>query len=171
MVAPISRSDQASESASSGVLAGVGTTGDSIGVDVTPLMAAADITPAATLFITGAASVAGKERAADFPAVPALRPEVSTGTGRQLEDTPHPAARVAPAREPSATSKRVDRQRAIRHVEAPALVVDKAVVAVAEDLTVAAVAEDLMVAAVAEDLMVAAADIIDQRFLNGPGSS
>ena len=170
MAAPISRSDQALESVSSAVLVGVGITGDSIGVAVTPPMAAAGITPAATLFITGAASVAGKERAADFPAVPALRPEVLTETGRQLEDTPHPAARVAPAREPLATSKRVDRQRATRHVEAPALVVDKTVVAVGK--AGALVAEDLMVEAVAgEDMVVEAADVIDQRFLNGSGSS
>ena len=170
MAAPISRSDQASESVSSGDLAGVGITGDSIGVAVTPLMAAADITPAATLFITGAASTGAGASVADFPAVPALRPEVSTGTGRQLEGTLHPAARVAPAREPLATSKRVDRQRAIRHVEAPALVVDRAVAAVVADLMVAAVVADLMVAA-AEDMVAVAADIIDQRFLNGSGSS
>jgi len=130
-------------------------------------MAAADITPAATLFITGAALTGAGASAADFPAVPALRPEVSTGTGRQLGDTPHPAARVAPAREPSATSKRVDRQRATRHVEEPALVVDKTVVAVGK--AGAVVAEDLMAVA-GEDMAAEAADIIDQRFLNAAGS-
>jgi hypothetical protein len=55
-------------------------------------------------------------------------------------------------------------------VEAPALVVDKTVVAVGK--AGALVAEDLMVEAVAgEDMVVEAADVIDQRFLNGSGSS
>ncbi len=94
-----------------------------------------------------------EEHAADFPAVPAPRREHLTETGRQLEDMPHPVDRVAPAREPLATSKRVARQRPIRRVEAPAWVVDKAV------------------AAVAGDMVAAVADVINQRTLNGAGRS
>ena len=85
----------------------------------------------------------GGARAADFPAVPAQRPGLSTGTDRRREDTLHPAARPAPARAPSAASRRADRQRAIRHGEAPALVAEQRVEAVVEDRAVG-VAEEGM---------------------------
>ena len=130
MAARTCRLGWASESASSEVLAGAGIIGDSIGVAVSQPMAAAGTTRGATRFITGAAQPRGRGSAADFPAVPAQRTGLSTETDRRREDTLHPAVRAAPARAPSATSRRVDRQRAIRHAEAPASVAEQRVAAV-----------------------------------------
>ena len=159
LAAHTSRSESASESASSEVLDGAGTTGDSIGAAVTQLLAAAGTTRGATLFITGAptteagarageltivvepraaqfptvaASTEVGPRAEEFPTVPAQRPELSTETGRRREATLHPAVRAASARAPSAASRRADRQRAIRHEEGPVLVAEQRVAEVVE---------------------------------------
>ena len=134
------------ESATSEVLDGAGITGDSIGVADSQLLAAAGTTPEATRFIIGTASIGAGwgaaerptvavstkvgARAADLPAVPAPGPRPSTETPGLREDTVHPAVRAASARAPSATSRGVDKQGAIRHAEAPALVAEEAVVAV-----------------------------------------
>jgi len=126
------RSEWATESASSEVLDGAGLIGDSIGVADSQHLTTTGTTPGATRFITVAASTELGARAADFPAVPAQRPQLSTETARLLEDTLHPAVRKASARAPSAASKRADRQRAIRHGERPASVAEKRVAAVAE---------------------------------------
>jgi len=64
----------------------------------------------------------------------------------------HPGDRAAPALAPSATSRRVDRQRAIRHGERPASVAEHRVAVVVEH-RVAAVAADRMVAAVAAGII------------------
>jgi len=174
LAARTSRSEWATELASSGVLDGAGLVGDSIGAADSRLLAAAGTTPGAPRFITGAASTGvgarGAEfptaaasteveaQAADFPTVPAQRPELSTETGRRREATLHPAARKVSARAPSAPSRRADRQRAIRHGERPASAAEQRVAAVA-------VAEQNAVA-VAEEGMAAAevVGIINQRF-------
>jgi len=144
-------------------LDGAGTTGDSIGVAISQLLAAAGTTPGATRFITGTPSTEVGARAAEFTTVPARRPGLSTHevepraaefttvpaqrpghsteTGRRREDTLHPAARAASARAPSAASRRVDRRRAIRHAETPAWVEEQRVAAVEEQRAVA-VAEE-----------------------------
>ena len=46
------------------------------------------------------------------------------GNTRRLEDTLHPAVRAASARAPSAATSMADRQKAIRHAEAPASVAE-----------------------------------------------
>jgi hypothetical protein len=88
-----------------------------------------------------------------LPTVAAQRPELSTETGRRREDTLRPAVRAASARALSATSRRADRQRAIRHAEAPAWVAD---------LVAAVVADHVEAAAVAADLVAAVAGVISQ---------
>ena len=82
-------------------------------------------------------------RAADLPAVPAPGPRPSTETPGLREDTVHPAVRAASARAPSATSRGVDKQGAIRHAEAPALVAEHRVEAVLEDRAVGVVEEGM----------------------------
>ena len=67
---------------------------------------------------------------------------LSTETGRRREDTLHPAVRAASARAPSAASRRADRQRAIRHAEAPASVAEHRAVAVVVEHRGAVVAAD-----------------------------
>ncbi|MGB9486137.1 MAG: hypothetical protein WCD04_08525, partial [Terriglobia bacterium] len=101
----------------------------------------------AAQFPTVAASTGVVARAAEFPTVPAQRPELSTETGRRREDTLHPAVRAVSARAPSAASRRADRQRAIRHGERPASVVEQRVAAVVEQRA-GAVAEEHVAAVV-----------------------
>jgi hypothetical protein len=170
MAAPISRLAAASESASLTVLDGVGRIGDSIGTTGTQSTTATGITLGAAPFITGTISTAEQAVApgltayvaewvaaptqgtglsmgiaavaAGFTTVPAQPPGLSTETPRLLEDTLHPAARVAPARAYSAATTMADKQEAIPHVVAPALVAEARVAVVdlvaAVDLTAVA---------------------------------
>jgi hypothetical protein len=119
-------------------------------------MAAAGTTPGAERFITGAISHAAESHAvelhaaelhaaelhaAELATVPALRPGLSTETGKRLADTLHLAVRAAHARVPSAATAMADRPRAFRHAERPASVVERRVAEVglmAADLTAAA---------------------------------
>src|ERR1022692_2177658 len=118
MAARTSRSEWASESASSAVSDGAGVIGGSIGVADTQCMAAADTIPGAPHFTIGAISTeevadaaelapapAGTSQgAAEFPTVPAQQPDLSTEAPRLPEDTLHPAVRAASARAPSAAT-------------------------------------------------------------------
>lgn len=166
MAAHTSRSDSASELASSAVMDGAGLIGDSIGEVDTQCITTAGTTPGATRFIIGAISTEEQARAealtvpaaelllaptqgtghptgpaagaAESTTVPARRPGLSTETPRLLEDTPNPVVRAASARGPSAATTMADRQGAIRHAEAAASVVE-ARVAAGADLAVAGV--------------------------------
>jgi hypothetical protein len=128
------------ESASSEALDGAGVTGDSIGVDITQLLAAAGTTRGATRFITGTPSTEVGARA-EFTTVSAPRPGLSTraagltivpaqGPGHSteipglLEATLPPAVRAACARAPSADSAGADRQEAFRRAEGPVSVAE-----------------------------------------------
>jgi len=81
--------------------------------------------------------------AAQSPTVQAKRLGLSTETTRLLEDTRRPAVRPAPARAPSAGMLRADRQGAILHAEAPALVMERVAVEVGQPV---AAVEDLAAA-------------------------
>jgi hypothetical protein len=146
MAVRISRSESALESASSAVLDGAGLIGDSIGITGTQYITTAGTTPGAPHFTIGAISTeevadaaelapapAGTSQgAAEFPTVPAQRPDLSTEAPRLPEDTLHPAVRAASARAPSAATTMEDRQGAIRHAEAPAWVAEQRVAAVVD---------------------------------------
>jgi hypothetical protein len=161
LTARTSRSESASESASSEVLDGDGLIGDSIGVAISRLLGAEGTTPGAARFITGTPSTevearaakfttvparrAGlsthevEPRAAEFTTVPAQRRDHSTETRGLLEATLRPAVRAASAQAPSAASGRADRQEAFRHVEGPASVAGEFVAAVEQRAAVAGV--------------------------------
>ncbi len=142
MAARISHSGSASESVGLEVLDGAGVIGDSTGITDTQCLAAADTSPGAERFITGAISPEEAyaaelttraaeliTRAAELTTVPAQPPDLSTETGRRLEATLSPAVRVANVRAPSAVTTMANRQRAIRHAERPASVVEQRVAA------------------------------------------
>ncbi len=155
MAARTSRSDWASESASSAALDGAGVIGDSIGITTTHFITTDGTTPEAGRFTTGAISTEEEEAfvaaptqatgpatldAAEFTTVPAQRIGLSTETTGLLEDTLIPTVRAGPARAPSAATTMADRQRAFRHAEAPASVAEGRVLAAAEGLAVAVAA-------------------------------
>ena len=148
-----SRSEWASQSVGSEVLDGAGVIGDSIGVADTQCTTMAGTTPGAERFITGAISPEEAyaaeltTRAAELTTVPAQPPDLSTETGRRLEATLSPAVRVANVRAPSAVTTMANRQRAIRHAERPASVVEQRVAA--ERRVAAEAEEDLVAVAVA----------------------
>ncbi|MGB9202445.1 MAG: hypothetical protein WCB94_00585, partial [Terriglobales bacterium] len=158
------------------VLDGAGVIGDSIGITDTPCTTMAGTTPGAERFTTGAISTEEQAGAGDSTArvaelaldptqgtdlagtsagaaesttVPALLPGHLRETGRQLEDTLHPAVRAASAPAPSAATAMADRPRAIRRAEVPASVVEQPVAEeqrmAAEDLTAAGVINRSMV--------------------------
>src|SRR5271155_5789626 len=139
MAARTSRSDWASESASSAALDGAGVIGDSIAITTTHFITTAGTTPGAGRFTTGAISTEEEEAfvaaptratgpatldAAEFTIVPAQRIGLSTETTGPREDTLNPAVRAGRARAPLAVTTMADRQRAFRRAEAPASVAE-----------------------------------------------
>src|ERR1035437_9206404 len=107
MTARTSRSESASETASSAVLDGAGLIGDSIGKTDTQCITTAGTTPGAPRFTTGAVTTEEESRAAqlapaptqgtglppetladaaEFTTVPAQRPDLSTEALRLPED-------------------------------------------------------------------------------------
>ena len=172
MAALTFRSDWASESASTADLDGAGIIGGLIGTTDMQLLTTEGITPGATHFTTAAISTEeGREaeltaaavdstpaptpgtglptgmsvRAAESATVLAQQPDLPTETHGLLEDTRNPAVKVGRARAPSAATTVADRQRAIRHAEAPALAAEQRVAAAhraaAEDRAAAVVAD------------------------------
>ena len=77
LAARTSRSESASESASSAVLDGAGLIGDSIGITDTQCITTAGTTPGAARFITGAISTEEEARAAEL--APPRREQASSG--------------------------------------------------------------------------------------------
>jgi hypothetical protein len=182
LAAPICRGVQASESAGLEVLDGAGVTGDSTGITTTQCTTTAGTTPGAERFITGAvlreeghavdltglaaklagARMQGTDLAMGTPAhagesrtILGRLPGPSKETRRQLEDTPHRAARAASAPAPTVGTTTAERQRAIPHAEAP--VWER----VGEE-------EGLVEAAVAEHRM-EAADVVSPSLVFVPG--
>src|SRR5580704_14335733 len=130
MAARTSRSESASESASSAVLDGAGLIGDSIGITVTQFITTTGTTPGVPRFTTGTIFTEAETYtagltapAADFvlapkpgaglptgtsaalagiTTVPAQRTGLSMETPELPEDTLNPAVKAAPARAPSA---------------------------------------------------------------------
>src|SRR5271169_280837 len=116
LAARISRSESASQSVGSEVLAGDGVIGASTGITTTQCITTAGITRGAERFTTGAVLVEQQRRVA------VRRPGRSTEIGRRLADMLRHAVRAACARAPSAATAMADRQGVIPHGEAPAWV-------------------------------------------------
>ena len=121
LAARTSRSEWATESVSSEVLAGAGLIGDSIGVAITQLLAAAGTTRGATRFITEAATTEAGARAAEFPTAAALTEAgaqaaefptaaASTEVGAQAADFP-----AVPAQRPELSTETGRRREATLH--------------------------------------------------------
>ena len=139
MTVLISPSGSDSESASSEVMAGDGVVGASTGTIDMRSITTAGTTPAATRFTTAAISTGAAEFAAERTehvaertAHAAERIGLSTATTGPLEATPHPAAKAAPALEPSAATTMAVRNAVFPRADKPA--------SVAEDFAVAVVA-------------------------------
>jgi hypothetical protein len=161
LAARISHSAPDSELAFSVGTAGGGIDGDTTGITDMQFITTTGTTREATRFITATLTTEEEPNAAVLMAdVPALTRETGQATGvwageaesltdpanrlgpstevhRRLEATLNPAAKMAPARAPSAATSMADRQEAIRHGGAPAWVVVEGR-EVAEDLAVAA---------------------------------
>jgi hypothetical protein len=118
----IFRSDSASGLASSAVSVGAGDIGDITGVAATRCMAAADTSPGAIRFTTGAITTVGESRAEEVLSEAVPDSVHSTGTQRRLEDSLRLVDRPAFARGPSAATRGAVKQGAFRHAEAPASV-------------------------------------------------
>ena len=101
---------------------------------ITPATVALLVTPTRGTGLPPETSAATAE---EFTTVPVQRLILSKETPRLLVDTLNHMVRAAPTRAPSAATTMADRQRAIRHAEAPASVAEDSTVAVV-DLTAVA---------------------------------
>ena len=121
------RLDSASELAGSAVSDGDGAIGDLTGITTTHFITTAGTTPEAELSITGTIFTVVGLGGVEFITVLGPVPGRLTETVRQLEDTPHLAAKAACARARSATSSMAGRRGAFHPAEEPAWAAERMV--------------------------------------------